>query len=117
TLAVTSLFAEGATRIRNVAHIRHKESDRIAAVAAELRKLGARVDEYPDGLAIHPPAPGQIQGARIETYDDHRIAMAFGLAGLRITGVTIAEPGCVAKTYPGFWLELERVRRGAPGPA
>jgi len=110
TLAVTALFAEGATRIRNVAHIRHKESDRIAALAAELRKLGARVDEYPDGLAIDPPAPGQMRGARIATYDDHRMAMSFALAGLRIPGVTILDPGCVAKTYPGFWSDLERLR-------
>jgi 3-phosphoshikimate 1-carboxyvinyltransferase len=113
TLAVTALFARGVTRIRNVAHSRHKESDRIAALAAELRKLGARVDEYPDGLAIDPPVPGQIHGARIETYDDHRIAMSFGLAALRIPGVTILNPGCVAKTYPGFWSDLERLRSGA----
>jgi len=110
TLAVTALFAEGVSRIRNVAHIRHKESDRIAALAAELRKLGAGVDEYPDGLAIAPPAPGLLHGARIATYDDHRMAMSFGLAGLRIPGVTILDPGCVAKTYPGFWSDLERLR-------
>jgi len=113
TLAVTALFAEGVSRIRNVAHIRHKESDRIAALAAELRKLGARVDEYPDGLAIAPPAPDQLHGARIATYDDHRMAMSFGLAGLRIPGVTILDPGCVAKTYPGFWSDLERLRSRA----
>ena len=83
TLAVTALFAEGATRIRNVAHIRHKESDRIAALAAELRKLGARVDEHPDGLVIAPPAPELLHGAAIATYDDHRMAMSFALAGLR----------------------------------
>jgi len=113
TLAVTALFAEGVSRIRNVAHIRHKESDRIAALAAELRKLGARVDEYPDGLAIDPPAPGQAHGAKINTYDDHRMAMSFGLAGLRIPGVTILDPGCVVKTYPGFWSDLERLRTPA----
>ncbi len=110
TLAVTALFAEGPTRIRNVAHIRHKESDRIAALAAELRKLGAHVDEYPDGLAIAPPAPELLRGAEITTYDDHRMAMSFALAGLRIPGVTILDPGCVAKTYPGFWSDLERLR-------
>jgi 3-phosphoshikimate 1-carboxyvinyltransferase len=106
TLAVTALFADGVTRIRNVAHIRHKESDRIAALAAELRKLGARVDEYPDGLLIDPPAPDRLHGARIATYDDHRMAMSFALAGLRIGGVTILDPGCVAKTYPGFWTDF-----------
>jgi 3-phosphoshikimate 1-carboxyvinyltransferase len=112
TLAVTALFADGVSRIRNVAHIRHKESDRIAALAAELRKLGAQVDEYPDGLLIDPPALDRLQGARIATYDDHRMAMSFGLAGLRIPGVTILDPGCVAKTYPAFWTDLERLRTG-----
>ena len=111
TLAVTALFADGLTRIRNVGHIRHKETDRIAALAAELRKLGARVDELPDGLVIDPPAPGKLQPARIATYDDHRMAMSFALAGLKIPGVTILDPGCVAKTYPGFWEDLEAVRR------
>jgi 3-phosphoshikimate 1-carboxyvinyltransferase len=110
TQAVVALFAEGVSRIRNVAHIRHKETDRIAALATELRKLGARVDEQPDGLVIDPPAPGQLHAARIATYNDHRMAMSFALAGLRIPGVTILDPGCVAKTYPGFWTDLERLR-------
>jgi 3-phosphoshikimate 1-carboxyvinyltransferase len=111
TLAVAALFARGATRIRNVAHIRHKESDRIAALANELRKLGARVAEKPDGLIIDPPAPEKLHGANIATYDDHRMAMSFALAGLKIPGVTILDAGCVAKTYPGFWNDLEGVRR------
>jgi 3-phosphoshikimate 1-carboxyvinyltransferase len=113
TLAVLALFATGVTRIRNVAHIRHKESDRIAALAAELRKLGAAVDELPDGLIIDPPPPGRLHGARIATYDDHRMAMSFAIAGLRIPGVTILDPGCVAKTYPGFWEDLQRIRAGS----
>jgi len=104
TLAVVSLFAEGITRIRNVAHIRHKETDRIAALATELRKLGATVDEHPDGLVIIPPP--RLSPAAIATYDDHRMAMAFALAGLKAEGVTILDPGCVAKTYPGFWDDL-----------
>ena len=82
TQAVVALFADGVSRIRNVAHIRHKETDRIAALAAELRKLGARVDEFPDGLVIDPPAPETLRPARIATYDDHRMAMSFTLAGL-----------------------------------
>ena len=101
TQAVVALFARGMTRIRNVAHIRHKETDRLAALAAELRKLGATVDEHPDGLVIFPP--DRIAPARIATYDDHRMAMAFALAGLKAEGVTILDPGCVAKTYPRFW--------------
>jgi 3-phosphoshikimate 1-carboxyvinyltransferase len=107
TLAVVALFADGITRVRNVAHIRHKETDRIAALATELRKLGATVEEHPDGLILFPPAA--INPARISTYDDHRMAMAFALAGLKAPGVTILDPGCVAKTYPGFWEDLARL--------
>jgi 3-phosphoshikimate 1-carboxyvinyltransferase len=111
TLAVVALFAEGITRIGNVAHIRHKETDRVAAVAAELRKLGATVDERPDGLLIVPPA--RPAPARIRTYDDHRMAMAFALAGLKSPGVVIEDPGCVAKTYPGYWDDLARLAQAA----
>jgi 3-phosphoshikimate 1-carboxyvinyltransferase len=110
TLSVVALFAEGITRIRNVAHIRHKETDRIAAVAAEIRKLGAQAEEYPDGLLIAPPPLDQLHGASIRTYDDHRMAMSFALAGLRVPGVVILDPGCVAKTYPGFWEDLASLR-------
>jgi len=107
TLAVVGLFASGITRIRNVAHIRHKETDRIAALATELRKLGATIEENPDGLLLFPPEA--VGPARIATYDDHRMAMAFALAGLKVPGVTILDPGCVAKTYPGFWEDLARL--------
>ena len=107
TLAVVALFAPGITRIRNVGHVRHKETDRISAVASELRKLGATVDEQPDGLVII--SPDRITPARIATYDDHRIAMAFSLVGLKAPGVTILDPGCVAKTYPGFWKDLAKL--------
>jgi 3-phosphoshikimate 1-carboxyvinyltransferase len=110
TLAVVSLFADGVTRIRNVAHIRHKETDRISALATELRKLGATVDEQPDGLLIVPPA--RLQPAQIATYDDHRMAMSIALAGLKSEGVTILDPACVAKTYPGFWSDLAALRGG-----
>jgi 3-phosphoshikimate 1-carboxyvinyltransferase len=110
TLAVVALFADGLTRIRNVAHIRHKETDRLAALTNELRKLGATVEEQPDGLLIIPPPT--IRPARIATYDDHRMAMSFALAGLRATGITILDPGCVAKTYPGFWDDLTRLPGG-----
>ena len=106
TLGVVALFATGITRIRNVGPIRHKETDRIAALAAELRKLGATVAELPDGLVIVPPDAGTIPPARIATYDDHRMAMSFALAGVKVPGVTILDPGCVAKTYPNFWDDL-----------
>jgi 3-phosphoshikimate 1-carboxyvinyltransferase len=107
TQAVVAMFASGMSRIRNVGHIRHKETDRIAAVATELRKLGATVDEREDGLVLFPPET--ITPARIATYDDHRMAMAFALAGLKADGITILDPACVAKTYPGFWDDLARL--------
>jgi 3-phosphoshikimate 1-carboxyvinyltransferase len=108
TLAVVALFARGMTRIRNVGHIRHKETDRISALATELRKLGATVEEQEDGLIIFPPQ--SITSARIATYDDHRMAMSFALAGLQAEGITILEPGCVAKTYPKFWDDFANLR-------
>lgn len=106
TLAVVALFAEGPTTIRGVAHIRHKETDRIGDLARELRKLGAKVDEFADGLRI-TPAP--LHGATIETYNDHRMAMSFALAGMKIPGVTIQNPGCTAKTYPQFFEDLSQL--------
>ncbi|HEX7377288.1 MAG TPA: 3-phosphoshikimate 1-carboxyvinyltransferase [Pirellulales bacterium] len=106
TLAAVALFAEGPTSITGVAHIRHKETDRIAALATELRKLGAIVEEWPDGLSI-TPAP--LRAAAIDTYQDHRMAMSFALVGLRQPGVVINDPGCTAKTYPNFWRDLENL--------
>lgn len=108
TLAVVALFADSPTRIRNVAHIRHKETDRIAAVANELRKLGADVVEHYDGLTIIPPANANFRPAEIHTYDDHRMAMSFALAGLKISGVEILDPKCVNKTYPRYWDDLNQ---------
>ena len=110
TLAVVALFAQGITRIRNVGHIRHKETDRIAALATELRKLGATITEQPDGLILFPPEGPVTTPATIKTYDDHRMAMAFALVSLKVPGVTILDPACVAKTYPGFWDDLAGLR-------
>lgn len=107
TLAVVALFAEGPTRVRNVAHIRHKETDRIAAVATELRKLGGQVAEHEDGLEI---IPGQHTPAAIDTYKDHRMAMSFAIAGLKLPGIVIRDPGCVAKTYPRFFNDLGEIQ-------
>ncbi|MCH2115266.1 MAG: 3-phosphoshikimate 1-carboxyvinyltransferase [Pirellulales bacterium] len=103
TLAVVALFAKGPTRIGNVSHIRHKETDRIAAVATELRKLGGEVFAHEAGLEI---VPGKLSPATIETYDDHRMAMSFALAGLALPGLVIRDPRCVAKTYPNFFADL-----------
>ncbi len=108
TLAAVACFAEGPTTIRNVAHIRHKETDRLAALATELRRVGAEVDEFADGLTIHPRP---LHGAEIETYNDHRMAMSMALIGLKVPGIVIKNPGCVAKTYPGFWEDLEKLRQ------
>src|SRR3972149_6857279 len=107
TLAAIAPFAAGPTRIRGVAHIRHQESDRLAATAAELRRLGQEVEEFDDGLAI---TPRPVRPAVVQTYNDHRLAMAFAITGLRAPGIVIADPGCVTKTFPDFFERLERLQ-------
>jgi 3-phosphoshikimate 1-carboxyvinyltransferase len=107
TLGAVACFADGPTRIRNVGHIRHKETDRLTALATELRRVGATVEETGDGLRI---VPGPLHGAEIETYNDHRMAMSLALVGLSVPGIVITNPGCVAKTYPGFFADLEKLR-------
>jgi len=106
TLAAVAPFAVGPTTIRNVAHMRHKETDRVAAVATELRRLGQTIEEFPDGLRI-TPAP--IIPATVATYDDHRMAMSFSLVGLRAPGIFIANPECTGKTYPRYFEDLDRL--------
>jgi 3-phosphoshikimate 1-carboxyvinyltransferase len=108
TLAAVACFAEGPTTIRNVAHIRHKETDRLAALTNELRRVGVEVEERQDGLTIFPRP---WHGATIATYDDHRMAMSMALIGLKTPGIVIQNPGCVAKTYPEFFDDLERFLR------
>jgi 3-phosphoshikimate 1-carboxyvinyltransferase len=105
-MAVVALFAEGPTTIRNIANLRIKETDRLAALETQLRSLGGLATAGPDWLRIEP-AP--LHGAIIDTYDDHRIAMAFALAGLRVPGVAIRDPGCVSKTWPNYFDALERL--------
>lgn len=105
TLAVVALFAEGPTRIRNVANLRVKETDRLAALATELTKLGAEIEVFEDGLIVHPP--GSILPSAIHTYDDHRMAMSFALAGLAADGIVIKDPACVNKTFPDYFQRLE----------
>lgn len=106
TLAAVAVFAEGRTRIRNVKNLRIKETDRITAIVNELRRMGLRCTEYEDGLEIEPSEP---RPAEIETYNDHRMAMSFSLVGLKAKGIRIKDPGCVSKTYPDFFEELERL--------
>lgn len=107
TLAVVAAFADSPTRVTGVGFIRGKETDRVGAVVAELRRLGVDADEEADGFTVRP---GPIRSATVQTYDDHRMAMAFAVAGLRVPGVQIADPGCVAKTFPAYWQLLDELR-------
>ncbi|MCZ7646515.1 MAG: 3-phosphoshikimate 1-carboxyvinyltransferase [Planctomycetota bacterium] len=108
TLAAVALFARGPSSFINIANLRIKETDRLKALAAELTRLGAKVEEGPDYLELDPGTPRE---AVIETYDDHRMAMAMALVGLGRPGVTIDNPSCVAKTYPHYFDDLKRLRR------
>ncbi|HET7656733.1 MAG TPA: 3-phosphoshikimate 1-carboxyvinyltransferase [Bacillales bacterium] len=100
TLAVVSIFADAPVTITEVAHIRHHESDRIKAVCESLERLGIRTDEHDDGLTVYPGTP---QPAILDSYDDHRVAMALSLIGARIHGIKVSDPGCVSKTCPTYY--------------
>jgi len=110
TLAPLAVLARGRTVIENVANLRVKECDRLTALATELGRLGARVEEYPDGLAIAPPEA--VRPAEIATYNDHRIAMGMAVVGLAAPGLRIAGAECVGKTYPGFFEDLAHLAGG-----
>lgn len=107
TLAVVAAFADGPSHLTGLASLRVKETDRLKAITTELSKLGVCVDEGRDDWTITPPLDGIYIGTEIDTYDDHRMAMSFAVAGLRIPGITINDPGCVAKTFPDFWERWE----------
>lgn len=109
TLAVVALFAEGPSTLRGLHSLRVKETDRLAALSNELTKLGANVEIADDHVLTITP-PKQITPAAIDTYDDHRMAMSFALAGTRAPGVIIRDAGCVSKTYPEFFQDLDRLR-------
>jgi 3-phosphoshikimate 1-carboxyvinyltransferase len=108
TLAVVAAFARGTTVIENVAHLRAKESDRLGAVAAELKKMGIKADCVGSGMRI---VGGNPQGASIDTYNDHRIAMSFALAGLKVPGIKIKDETCVKKSFPNFWEVFKSLYR------
>jgi 3-phosphoshikimate 1-carboxyvinyltransferase len=108
TLAILALFADGTTTLRNIASWRVKETDRIAAMATELRKVGAIVEEGADYIKITPPAK-LIPNAVIDTYDDHRMAMCFSLISLGGVPITINDPKCVAKTFPNYFEEFAKI--------
>jgi 3-phosphoshikimate 1-carboxyvinyltransferase len=114
SLAVVAAFAEGRTHISNIASLRVQECDRIAALTAQLRKMGISVDEYPDAMTITGGTP---RPATIDTYNDHRIAMSFAIAGLRTEGMVIRDPGCVAKSFPKFWQTLDTLYTDGPSTA
>jgi 3-phosphoshikimate 1-carboxyvinyltransferase len=107
TLAAVAVFADTPTRVTGIGFIRRKETDRLAAVVAELRRCGIDADDEPDGFVIHPGTP---QPAVVRTYDDHRMAMSFALLGLAVPGIQIADPGCVAKTFPTYFEALDQLR-------
>jgi 3-phosphoshikimate 1-carboxyvinyltransferase len=109
TLAVVALFADAPVRIENIWNLRIKETDRLSAMATELQKFGVRVIEERDALTVVPleRSPGPVE---VATYDDHRMAMAFAVAGARLDGITLLDPGCVAKTYPRFFEDWRGLR-------
>ncbi|MFA9487568.1 MULTISPECIES: 3-phosphoshikimate 1-carboxyvinyltransferase [unclassified Mannheimia] len=109
TIATTALFVEGETVIRNIYNWRVKETDRLTAMATELRKVGATVEEGEDFIRIQPLELDKFQHAEIETYNDHRVAMCFSLIALSNTAVTILDPNCTAKTFPTYFTELEKL--------
>lgn len=108
TLAAIAPFADSPTRIRGIASARVKETDRVHATCTELARLGVRVEEHEDGMTIHPVE--KMRPAIIQTYNDHRMAMAFSIIGLRFDGVTIENPSCVSKTFPNYFEVLETLR-------
>ncbi|MBE1288325.1 MAG: 3-phosphoshikimate 1-carboxyvinyltransferase [Alteromonadaceae bacterium] len=107
TIATTALFAEGTTVMTNIYNWRVKETDRLAAMATELRKVGAVVEEGHDYIKVTPPE--QLQHAQIDTYNDHRVAMCFSLVALSDTPVTINDPGCTAKTFPDYFTRFATI--------
>ena len=111
TLAVVALFAKGTTTLRNIASWRVKETDRLTAMAKELHKLGAMVEEGPDFLRVTPPPGGSLAAhAVIDTYDDHRMAMCFSLVSLGVP-VRINDPDCVTKTFPDYFEKFAAITK------
>lgn len=110
TLAVLAVFRKGKTILTGLANLRVKECDRLHALTMELRKIGARVKELKDGLEINGN-PEKLRGAKIKTYNDHRIAMCFGMVGFVLPGMKIENPSCVKKTYPNFWKDLHALKK------
>jgi len=110
TLVICTLFGWQPLRVVGAAGMRLQETDRIKAMVTELRRVGARAEEREDGFTVWPAEMGQLHGADIETYNDHRMAMCFAVLGLKVPGIRIKNPGCVSKTFPNFFDKLEQLR-------
>ena len=110
TLLICAVFGEQPVELVEAGRMREQECDRLRALATELGKVGVKVTERPDGLTVWPAKPGQLHGAEIETYNDHRLAMCFAVLGLKVPGIRIKNPRCVSKTFPNFFEKLEQLR-------
>jgi 3-phosphoshikimate 1-carboxyvinyltransferase len=111
TLAICAVFGNQSLKIIDAAKMRLQETDRIKAMVTELRRVGAKAEEQEDGFTVWPAKPGQLHGADIETYNDHRMAMCFSVLGLKVPGIRIKNPQCVSKTFPNFFEKLEQLRQ------
>ena len=115
TLAICALFDWQPLSIVGATGMRLQETDRIKAMVTELQRVGAKAEEHENGFTVWPAEPGQLHGADIETYNDHRMAMCFAVLGLKVPGIRIKNPGCVSKTFPNFFEKLEQLRQ-KPSP-
>jgi 3-phosphoshikimate 1-carboxyvinyltransferase len=111
TTAICALFGDHPVEITDAGRMREQECDRVHAMVTELERVGAKVEERPDGFSVWPVEAGRLRGADIETYNDHRMAMCFAVLGLKVPGIRIKNPSCVSKTFPNFFEKLERLRR------
>ncbi len=110
TLVICAVFGEQPLELVEAGRLREQECDRLHALATELQKVGAKVEEKPTSLVVYPAPSGQLHGAEIETYNDHRMAMCFAVLGLKVPGIRLKNPGCVSKTFPNFFEKLEQLR-------
>jgi 3-phosphoshikimate 1-carboxyvinyltransferase len=111
TLAICALFGKTSMQLADASWLRKQETDRLHAMVTELKRVGAEAEETDDGFIVHPAKPGQLHGADIVTYNDHRMAMCFAVLGLKVPGIRITNPGCVSKTFPNFFEKLEQLRQ------
>jgi 3-phosphoshikimate 1-carboxyvinyltransferase len=111
TLAICALFGDQPLKLVDAQRMREQECDRLHAMVTELQRVGAKAEEHDEGFTVWPAEPGQLHGADIETYNDHRMAMCFAVLGLKVPGIRIKNPSCVSKTFPNFFEKLEQLRQ------